>query len=343
MLGSLDIVGSRWRAGVVDSRRDAKVGGSMTLNAVNTLDNAEIYVPPFDPGSTRNGSQELDTARAVDRARVHAASAPAHSVESFRTLSLDEDYSRYGKLNWFVSGYGLRATRWATRRTRGSRTSCGSHPTSSVPTTTSTARHFPNSPGPRNIAWSDVRIGLSEMSDIKLLKGSAASLDTIVARSPGSSWTAWSSRVGPRSPGCDASRSGSSTCRGAGFYEAGQMWFDELRGSTSRRIRGSRSASGQRPLRQPAPVQLQLERPRRELRRRRRDSAARGTRTTATRSRSQFDLHRFFEATGIVLPVTFNFAQNTVRCRASARAATSCSGPRTRRAARRSRTRAAGR
>ena len=43
-----------------------------------------------------------------------------------------------------------------------------------------------------------------------------------------------------------------------------------------------------------------------------------GTATNAYAVSMGLDLHRFFEATGIVLPVGFNFSQNTARPRYSA-------------------------
>src|SRR5262249_46973476 len=48
------------------------------------------------------------------------------------------------------------------------------------------------------------------------------------------------------------------------------------------------------------------------------DTRGNGTSTNAFAMSAGLDLHRFFEATGIVLPVGFNFSQNTARPRYSA-------------------------
>jgi Motility related/secretion protein len=314
MLASLDIVGSRWRAGVVDTN-DVKVGGSMTLNSVNTLDNAEIYAPPFDPGSTRNGSQEL-TRREQSIALEFTRFGTGHTIESFRTLSLDEDYSRYGKLNWFVTGYGLKDS-------LGNSTNEGLTYFVRFSSDELGANYYeyraplPNSPGPRNIAWSDVRIGLSELSDIKLLKGSAVSLDTVVARTPGS-LDSLAVKGRPSFTRLRRISFGVVNRRGTGFYESGQMWFDELRGIDVQKDRGF----AQRVLvsgRFANLLQYNFNWNGRDA-----NFAGVGEQRGSGNTNnsysfsSQFDLHRFFEATGIILPVTFNFAQNTIQPRFSA-------------------------
>ena len=106
MLGGLDIVGSRWQQAALDSISLAAPVTTMTLNSVNSLDNADVYVPPFDPGQTRNGSQEL-TRREQSMSLEFTDLKPGATLETFKTFSLDENYSRYGKLSWYAAAFDL--------------------------------------------------------------------------------------------------------------------------------------------------------------------------------------------------------------------------------------------
>src|SRR5437773_9988899 len=108
LIGSLDIVGSRWRAVELDTT-EAKAGATLTLNSVNTVDNQEVYTPPFDPGETRNGNQALtrrEQSLSLEFSRLRAG----RSLEAFKTFSLDENYSRYGKLDWYATGFDVSDT-----------------------------------------------------------------------------------------------------------------------------------------------------------------------------------------------------------------------------------------
>ena len=82
---------------------DAVTGTTVTLNAVNNVDNANVYTPPFDPGSTRNGAQDL-TRREQSLALEFTKLRPGDSLEVFKTFSLDENYSRYQNLRFWVAG-----------------------------------------------------------------------------------------------------------------------------------------------------------------------------------------------------------------------------------------------
>ena len=60
MIGGLDIVGSRWQAADLTPLQRDTLKTKVTLDAVNSVDNSNIYFPtPFDPGETRNGSQSV--------------------------------------------------------------------------------------------------------------------------------------------------------------------------------------------------------------------------------------------------------------------------------------------
>ncbi|HEY2955013.1 MAG TPA: cell surface protein SprA [Candidatus Eisenbacteria bacterium] len=105
LLGGLEVVGSRWQAAALSDSQET-LGTKLTLNSLNTIDNAGEYVAPFDPGSDRSGGQAV-TRREQSLALEFENLLPGDSLEAFRTFSIDENYSRYGQLNWFVSGTGI--------------------------------------------------------------------------------------------------------------------------------------------------------------------------------------------------------------------------------------------
>ena len=105
MIGGLDIVGSRWQTTSLTPRQDS-LQTTVTLDAVNSVDNAE-YVAPFDPGTTRNGPDSF-VRREQSIALEFASLFPGDTLEAFRTFSLPEDYSRYGTLRWFATGFGVK-------------------------------------------------------------------------------------------------------------------------------------------------------------------------------------------------------------------------------------------
>ena len=106
MLGGLDIVGNRWLSTDLTLRQRDTLRTSLTLNALNTVDNGEFYEAPFDPGTSRNGSEEF-TRREQSLAMEFIDLHPADSLEAYKTFSLAEDYSRYGVLRWFASSFDV--------------------------------------------------------------------------------------------------------------------------------------------------------------------------------------------------------------------------------------------
>jgi hypothetical protein len=103
MLGGIEIVGSRWlNADLTPLQRDT-LRTSITLNALNNRDNADVYVPPFTPENTRDGPRR-EQSIAMEFADLY----PADSLEAFKTFSIAENYSRYGTLRWFATGFGVR-------------------------------------------------------------------------------------------------------------------------------------------------------------------------------------------------------------------------------------------
>jgi len=104
MLGSLDIVGSRWQTANLDSAGHA-AGTTVTLNSVNTVDNP-YYRAPFDPGETLSGSQSV-TRREQSLSLEFTGLQPGQTIEAFKTFSVEEDYSRYGALDWYATGFNV--------------------------------------------------------------------------------------------------------------------------------------------------------------------------------------------------------------------------------------------
>ncbi len=98
MLGGLDIVGSRWQAALVDTSIT-----TLTLNTVNNIDKTFGYVPPFTPTQPQTGNQPV-TPREQSLSVEFTDLQPGHDVEAFRTFSIDEDYSRYKSLSWYAVG-----------------------------------------------------------------------------------------------------------------------------------------------------------------------------------------------------------------------------------------------
>ena len=105
MLGGLEIVGSRWQSADLTKSQEIQ-GTKLTLNSLNTVDNAGEYKAPFDPGSERSGGQAVGR-REQSLALEFENLLPEDTLEVFKTFSIDEDYSRYGQLTWFVGGLGL--------------------------------------------------------------------------------------------------------------------------------------------------------------------------------------------------------------------------------------------
>ena len=57
-----------------------------------------------DPGKTRNGSQEL--ARREQSLALEFTQLTSHdTLEVYKTFSIDEDYTRYGSLDWAFQAY----------------------------------------------------------------------------------------------------------------------------------------------------------------------------------------------------------------------------------------------
>lgn len=321
MLGGLEIVGSRWLATDLTPRQKDTLRTTITLNALNTVDNAETYLPPFDPGTTRNGSQEFkrrEQSMVMEFNDLH----PADSLEAFRSFSIPENYSRYGVLRWFASSFEV------TKQDLDGNPQGGYDPAtdalfyfvrfSSDDKGTSyyeLKRRLPRSSSPLNIGWEEVLAELEKLSVVKLApdfppqstpsnailyRTALASGDTLVVRG-----TPSFTRLRRISFGLVNQ---STTSR-----FTGQLWLDELRATDIAKDVGLANrvlVNGRWANLMDYNVSWNS-----------RDAdflsvgeaRGSGSRNTNLNVTTRFEPHRFFEGTGILLPVTFS--QNETKSR----------------------------
>lgn len=301
MLGGVDIVGSRWQLDL-DAGTIAR-GTSGTLNSVNSTDNAEIYVPPFDPGETRAGSQGL-ARREQSLALEFTELAPDDTLEAYRNFSIDEDYSRYGKLAWFVTGFDVEGgtsaatpLQYFVRFATDERSSSYYEYRAPVPV----------APGTQ-LNWNEVKVDITEFSSLKLNADfplrdtvytrprSPGSLDTLVIKGRPSF-----TRLRRISMGLINPTGGTTT------FRRGQLWFDELRATEVAKDRGQAQRinfSGQASNlfsynfvwdgRNADFLSVG-------------ETRGLGSTTNNITAGTTFNTQRFFEGTGIVLPVTLGY------------------------------------
>ncbi len=304
MLGGLEIVGSRWRTvELSDSLRD--LGSTLTLNAVNSIDNADIYIPPFDPGETRSGNQAI-TRREQSMALEFEKLLPGQTLEAFKSFSIDEDYTRYGRLAWFaasfaIDGYDPLLDAGLDYFVRFASDDIGN-------SYYEYRARLPRSSDPRDINWDEVNLALTMMSNLKLTVPAGSSRDTITG-------------PGPR-PGDILSvvgRPSFTRIRRISFglinqtsreVASGSLWFNELRaldvdksagyaervlvnGRLSNLLQYTASFDG----RDENFVSVG-------------EARGRGSATGRFAANGTLDAHRFFEGTGIILPVSYAYNSN---------------------------------
>ncbi|HTK30834.1 MAG TPA: cell surface protein SprA [Candidatus Saccharimonadaceae bacterium] len=313
MLGSLEIVGSRWQAqNLPDSVQAA--GTTVTLNSVNTLDNADVYVPPFDPGETRNGNQGV-TRREQSLALEFTRLNPGQSLEAFKTFSIDEDYTRYGKLDWFATGFGVPGydpvadslayfVRFASDEVGGS-------------------YYEYRAPLPQRVGtvdWHEIQLKLTDLANLKQASN-FPKVDPILYQVPGANpgelYTVKGrpsfTRVRRISIGVINLHTNA-----ARTFERGQLWFDELRaidvqkdvGHAQRFLVNGRFAnlmSYNMTYNSRDADFLSVG-----------ETRGQGSSTSQLNFNSGLDLHRFFEGTGIVLPVGYGYATTSSKPRFTA-------------------------
>ena len=316
MLGSLDIVGSRWRSVALDTT-EVRAGSTLTLNSVNSVDNADVYTAPFDPGQTRNGNQALtrrEQSISLEFSRLHAQ----NEVEAYKTFSLDEDYSRYGKLNWYATGFDVHDSTGAIRNP-------GLYYFVRFASDEQGRNYYeyraplPVSAAPRGTAWQEVQLELTELSNIKLDRRFPTGRDTLFAvpRTAGSLDTL----IVKGRPSFTRLRRisfGLVNLLPDGYYRDGQLWFNELRAIDVAKDHGyaERIAVNGR-LANLFSYNLAWN-GRDENFISVGESRGSGTATSSFGFSGNLDLHRFFEGTGIILPMTFNYSQGRQKPRYSA-------------------------
>jgi hypothetical protein len=315
MLGSVDIVGSRWQA-VAISKDAVSAGTTQTLNAVNNLDNADIYRPPFAPGQTRNGNQEVtrrEQSIALEFTQLH----PRGTLAAFKTFSIDEDYSRYGSLNWYVAGYNVPghlpddSLRYFVRFSSDEIERNYYEYRAPVP---------PSSPArdPARIVWENAVLTITDMSNLKL-NSDYKDNDTVPYR-----YQVPNSQVLYLIKG----RPSFTRLRRVSFglvnqdtsytFPEGQLWFNELRatdiakdvdkagrmmvtGNVANVMRYNLSLDGR------GADFLTVG-----------QSRGSGNSVRSVNFGGSVDLHRFFEGTGIVMPANFSYTDNSSKPRFTA-------------------------
>ncbi len=316
MLGGLEIIGSRW---LVSEPTPAQTlsGTSVTLNSVNNVDNADIYVPPFDPGSTRNGAQDL-TRREQSIELEFRRLFPGDTLEAFKSFSVDENYSRYGTLRFFVAGFDI----------PGYAPPVGAAVTDSLfyfvrfASDEKGANFYeyrapvPSASTPQAIGWSDVTLKLTDLSNLKL-DPQYAGQDTIMASGsePGVTLIV---KGRPSFTRLRRISVGLINLEGETVYPSGRLWVDEMRATDVARDRGQAqrvAISGRMSnllgysftydARDEDFLQVG-------------ETRGSGNRTSNFAASTNFDLHRFFAGTGIVLPVNLSMSGNRAQPRYTA-------------------------
>jgi hypothetical protein len=299
VLGALDIVGSRWRTRELSDSLLA-IGSTITLNSVNTVDNADRYVAPFDPGETRSGNQAI-TRREQSIALEFERLRPGMTLEAFRTYSIEEDYTRYRTLAWYVAAfqipeYDAVSDTGLKYFVRFSSDELGTN-------YYEYRARMPQSSEPRQIRWDPIQLALTNLSNLKLAVSAGSATDTLEGPGlrPGEEY-----RVVNRPSFTRIRRiSFGLVNTGAEEYSKGEMWFDELRaldvekstGIANRVLVNGRFAnllnySATFDGRDADFVSVG-------------ETRGRGFASSQTSFSGSLDIHRFFEGTGIVLPFSY--------------------------------------
>jgi hypothetical protein len=301
MLGGIDIVGSRWQVALVDTSIT-----SVTLNTVNNIDTPG-YIAPFTPTQPQTGNQ-IVTPREQSISVEFTELLPGHVVEAFKTFSIDEDYTRYKSLSWYATGFGVTPALAATDSVyyfvRFSSDELGQN----------YYEYRSRLPLGGGATWQSVEMALTDFSDLKLNQPPGP-IHRVAA--------------GPLHPGDSLVVNGLPSFTrlrriSVGVLNsspkpiAGQLWFDEVRAVHVEKDVGTAN-------------RLQVDGKLANLARYnlswdRRDAnfvtlgqnVGSGSTTSQLSLGGGFDLYRFFEGTGIVLPVNFNYGKSTSRPRFSA-------------------------
>ena len=317
MLGGLDIVGSRWQQAELDSISLEAPVTTMTLNSVNSQDNADVYVPPFDPGQTRNGSQEL-TRREQSMSLEFTDLKRGAALETFKTFSLDEDYSRYGKLSWYAAAFGLLDSTGVR---------CDSTPGLFYFVRFASdeqGRNYyeyraslPANSRAREISWNEIGLQLTDLSNLKLnsdFQKADPNRYGVAGKAPGESLFVVGRPSFTRLRRISFGLLNQSGPR----YGSGQLWFDELRATdVAKDVDHAQRVQINGQLANLMSYNLAWNG-------RGADFLSVGESRGSGSSQDQFSWstaiqpHRFFEQTRIALPISLGYTRNSSRPRFSA-------------------------
>jgi hypothetical protein len=294
----------------------------VTLNSVNTLDNADKYVAPFDPGTTRNGSEAFQR-REQSIALEFNDLWPTDTLEAFKTFSIPENYSRYGVLRWFGSSFEV-------KKLDLSGASLGTYDAaqdsffyfvrfaSDVQGQNyyEVKRKLPPSSVAQHIAWEEVREQIEKLSVVKL-EPNFPRLDPILFRSALENGDSLILKGRPSFTRLLRISIGVVNQTSDRRF-TGQLWFDELRATDVAKDVGLANrvtVNGRWANLMDYNVAWNS-----------RDAdflsvgEARGSgnRNNALTVSTRFEPHHFFEGTGIVLPVSFTQSSNSSQPRFTA-------------------------
>ena len=320
-IGGFDIVGSRWLSSDLTRQQRDSLKTTLTLNSVNTTDNADVYTAPFDPGETRNTNQAY-TRREQSISMEFTQLGATDTLEAYRTFSIEENYSRYGALDWYAAGFhipGYDVTRdslfYFVRLATDER---GDN-------YYEVKRRLPRNSEALAVNWEKVRVGIAELSNLKL-SADFPKTDPILYRAAyggeGDSVIIKGrpsfTRLRRISFGLINSHSVLSDSSSSRRFQQGQLWFDELRatevakdvGYADRLLVNGRVAnllSYNVAWNSRDADFLSVG-----------ESRGSGSRQTGLNLTSQIDVHRFFEGTGIQLPVSVVYGLQSSKPRFSA-------------------------
>ncbi len=323
MLGGIEIVGSRWQTTPLSAEQSDLLKTTMTLNAVNTIDNAGSYLPPFDPGETRNGNQALSR-REQSMALEFTSFGAGDTLEAYRTFSLPENYSRYGVLNWYAAGFdisgytgpsGADTLLYYFVRFAGDERGSDYY---------EVKRRVPSNSTPLSIGWEEVRATLTELSNFKLAPDFPVAGNVLYRAALGG---AGDSLIIKGRPSFTRLRRISFGLlnqnpdpggTGGRRYDRGQLWFNELRATEVAKDMGLANRLGVQgrvanlldynlTWNQRGAEFLSVG-----------ETRGSGNLTQQLAFTSRFDTHRFFEGTGISLPISMVYNDNASRPRFTA-------------------------
>jgi hypothetical protein len=223
-IGAIDVVGNRWRIADQDSAL-RESNGSIVARNVNNQEDRNIYSPPFDVETQSHGGStqtEREQSLALEVTRLPLGS----TATIFKTETQPEDYTRYGRIGFYNALFGFSdqdSARFFVRIGYDDR----NYYEYSRPIISAATAPFRPTP------WNSVILNLTDFTDVKFQRPSSAVSDTvdrgverfIVVGSP--TFT----RVQQFSLGVYSERAlgDSSLAYRVANAMSGQVWIDDLR------------------------------------------------------------------------------------------------------------------